>query len=63
MLRKEGGGHRPGRWCLKRSYRNSLGVQWVKDPVWLPWLPALLWQGFNPWPVNFRMPWAWPINK
>ena len=23
---------------------------------------SLLWHGFNPWPRNFCMPWAWPKN-
>ena len=31
--------------------RNSLVVQWVKDPVL-----SLLWCGFFPWPENFHMP-------
>ena len=30
-------------------------AQWVKDPVL-----SLLWHGFDPWPGNFCMPWAWP---
>ena len=24
---------------------------------------SLLWFGFDPWPKNFHMPWAWPKNK
>ena len=36
----------------------------VKDPVLsLPWLGSLLWHGFDPWPWNFHVPWAWPKNK
>ena len=41
----------------------------VKDPMLsLKWLRLLLWQGFDPGPRNFHMPWAWPkkqnqINK
>ena len=30
----------------------------VKDPAL-----SLLWLGFNPWPWNFHMPWAWPKKK
>ena len=33
----------------------------IKDPVLLLlWLGSLLWHGFNPWPQNFCMTWAWP---
>ena len=38
-------------------------VQQVKDPVLsLLWLGLLL-CGFNPWPWNFHMLWAWPKRK
>ena len=30
-------------------------AQWVKDLAL-----SLLWRGFDPWPGNFRIPWAWP---
>ena len=30
-------------------------AQWVMDLVL-----SLLWPGFDPWPGNFHMPWAWP---
>ena len=32
--------------------------QQVKDPA----LPQL-WLRFDPWPVNFHMPWLWPKIK
>ena len=36
----------------------------VKNPPLSPlWLKSLLWPGFNPWPGNFRMPWAQPKKK
>ena len=36
---------------LKFRWRNSLVVQWVKDPALsLQWLGLLLWCRFNPWP-------------
>ena len=39
-------------------------AQWVKDlALSLQWLGPLLWCGFNPWPRNFHMPWAWPKKK
>ena len=35
-------------------------ARWVKDLVLsLLWLGSLLWRGFNSWPGNFCMPWAW----
>ena len=43
---------------------SSLVAQQVKDPVFsLLWLRSFLWQGFDPWPRNFHMPWAWPGKK
>ena len=24
---------------------------------------SLLWHGFDPWPGNFHMPWAWPPKR
>ena len=30
-------------------------AQWVKDPAL-----SLQWLGFDPWPGNFCLPWAWP---
>ena len=39
-------------------------VQWVKDlPLPLLWLGWLLWHGFDPWPRNVCISWAWPINN
>ena len=39
-------------------------VQWVKDPALsLLWLGSMLWLGFDPWPGNLHMPWAWPKKK
>ena len=36
-------------------------AQQVKDPALsLPWLRLLLWNGFDPWPGTFHMPWVWP---
>ena len=36
----------------------------VKDLVLsLLWLGSMLWHGFDPWPGNFHMPQAQPINK
>ena len=38
-------------------------AQRVKDPVLsLQQLGLLLWHGFDPWPQNFHMLWAWPKN-
>ena len=35
-------------------------AQQIKDPALLPqWLGSLLWLGFDPWPWNFHLPWAW----
>ena len=34
---------------------KSLVAQQVKDPAL-----SLLWLSFDPWPRNFRVPWAWP---
>ena len=43
---------------------SSLVAHQVKDPVLsLLWLWLQLWCGFNPWPRNFYMPWAWPKKK
>ena len=40
---------------------SSLVAQQAKDlPLSLLWLGLQLWHGFNPWPRNFHMPWAWP---
>ena len=47
----------------KREYWSSLVDQQVKDPTSLLWLWLQLWLGFDPWPGNFCMPWAWPKNK
>ena len=30
-------------------------MQWVEDPAL-----SLPWCGFDTWPGNFHMPWAWP---
>ena len=39
-------------------------AQQVKDPVLsLLCLSSLLWHGFNLWPGNFCMPWAWQKKK
>ena len=39
-------------------------VQWVKDlALSVQQLGLLLWLGFDPWPRNFYMPWAWPKQK
>ena len=39
-------------------------MQWVKDLVIsLQHLGLLLWHGFDPWPRNFHMPWAWLLKK
>ena len=39
-------------------------AQWVKDQALsLQQLGLLLWPGFDPWPRNFWMPWAWPKKK
>ena len=38
---------------------SSFVAQWVKDAALsLLWLRPLLWQGFDPWPGNFHMPWV-----
>ena len=42
--------------CLERVW-SSL-VAWVKDLAL-----SLLCCGFDPWPRNFCMPWAWPKMK
>ena len=43
------------------EFLHGLGV---KDPALsLLWLLLQLWHGFNPWPRNFYMPWAWQKNK
>ena len=31
---------------------------WIKDPVFL-----LLWCGFNPWSMDFHVPWVWTKKK
>ena len=41
-----------------RLFRNSLVVQWVKDPAL-----SLLWCGFDPWPGKFHMLWVWQKKK
>ena len=42
------------------TYRNSLLVQWVKDPVLsLQWLGLPVSHRFSPWPENFCMLRAW----
>ena len=39
-------------------------VYQVKDPALsAQQLKSLLWLGFDPWPRNFPMPWAWPKKK
>ena len=39
-------------------------AQWAKDLVLSRlWLRSLLWHGFSPWPMNFRMPWVWPEKE
>ena len=50
---------------LKIAKWSSLVVQWVKDPAGsLQQLRLPLWCGFDPWPRNFHMPWAWfKLNK
>ena len=41
--------------------RSSLVAQWVKDlALLLLWLWLQLRLGFDLWPRNFCMPWAWP---
>ena len=51
--------------CIKNKTKHEFpGGQWAKDlALSLPWLWSLLWQGFDPWRLNFRMLWAWPIIK
>ena len=40
---------------------SSLVAQRVKDlALSLMWLWLLLWCGFDPWPGNFHVLWAWP---
>ena len=39
-------------------------VQWVKDlALSLQQLGLLLWHGFDPWPKNLHIPWAWWKKK
>ena len=39
-------------------------AQWLKGLMLsLQWLGSLLQHGFNPWPRNFLMLWAWPKKK
>ena len=39
-------------------------AQQVMDPSsLLLWHGSLLWQGFDPWPGNFHMPWTQPKKK
>ena len=39
--------------------QSSLVAQQIKDLALF-----LLWYRFDPWPVNFHRPWAWPkINN
>ena len=39
-------------------------AQLVKDlALSLLWLGLLLWLGFDPWPRNVPMLWAWPKKK
>ena len=46
---------------IKVNGGNSPVVQWVKDLVFsLQQLRLLLWNGFDLWPGNFHMQWAWP---
>ena len=43
---------------------SSLVAQQVKDlALSVQWPGSLLWCGFDPWPRNFCMPWAWPHKK
>ena len=39
---------------IYKNYRSSLVAQCVKNHML-----SLLWLGFDPWPGNFQMPWAW----
>ena len=39
--------------------RSSLVAHWVKDLALSPLrLGSLPWHGFDPWPVNFCVPWV-----
>ena len=39
-------------------------AQQFKDPALLQlWHRSQLWLGFDPWPRNFHMPWAWSKKK
>ena len=39
-------------------------MQQVKDlALSLQWLGLLLWRGFDPWPGNFHLLWAWPESQ
>lgn len=45
---------------------NHLNLHMVHAGPWRPSVQdlvvSLLWLGFDPYPGNFHMPWAWPKN-
>ena len=48
----------------KNQHRNSLVIQWFKDPVLsLQQLGWLMWYGFDSWPVNAHIVWMSSKNK
>ena len=50
--------------ALNKEMEESPGGLVVKDlALSLLWLRSLLWWGFDPWPGNFCMPWAWQKKK
>ena len=58
----------PSKSSLSSPWKTHLSEfpcgQWVNDPVLLlQWLGLLLWLGFDPWPRNFHIPWAWPKKE
>ena len=38
-------------------------MQWVRNVASMQQLGSLLWQGFDPQPRNFHMPWVGPKKK
>ena len=43
---------------------SSHVAQRIKDPAFLQlWCRSQLWQGLDPWPRNFQMPWVLPKEK